>query len=185
LVLIVNSVQYAHIAHPLDGDIITIFADLQFTHLLVNNSRVSIIVLAELIRLFHSLNSLTVESSAKIIPRFLSDEDEQHFRLISSNNEITKLNLVQTTELTQIAFLIELCPRMQYLQMDCPNTTDLQLLVRFILRQYAKHLVSLSIWVPETSNEMVDGLKRMIHREKLLDDYTIEHVHNRIHLQWK
>jgi hypothetical protein len=169
-------------------DIIPVLTLLQITHLIIEYPDIFIGNLIEIVRFLPHLDSLKVHSLSLLKPRCLSIEEVETLRSVSKNAKITKVSLQRIGELAEIQFFIDLCPRMQYLEIDCSRIIDLNLLVRFIIMKTTRcipHLCALCLCVKEANYEMVEKVQNMINLEKLLHDYTITYVSNKIYLQWK
>ncbi len=90
-------------------------------------------------------------------------------------------------ELAQVQFLFDLCPRLEYLEVDYTNGVFSERVLRFILMKNIKfipNLCSLCLKISQTEEYIVDQLKRMIDLEQLRHNYTIKRIDNRIYLRW-
>jgi hypothetical protein len=169
-------------------DTISLFVLLRITRLDVLYTGIFIGTLIDLINHLPNLESMRVLSLLLLKPRCLSVEEVNTFRLVSNNNKITKVNIQWTTDLAQIQFLIDLCPSMHYLEINCSVNIDLKSLVRFILMKDLKYipcLCRLCLHIPKDNHRMVEELQEMINFERLRRDYTIKHVGDSIYLSWK
>ncbi|CAF0829626.1 unnamed protein product [Rotaria sordida] len=140
------------------------------------------IIIQFLYRLPH-LNSLTIVimfSNQKIQ---LTEEQINMIHTISNMNQIIKMNIEQIFELNQIDILINLCPRMKYLNVQCKNYIDLEYIIRLILMKKNSNLYFLCFSIPNADERMVKRLQTMIDLKELLVNYTIQHCHNKIYLQ--
>jgi hypothetical protein len=92
-------------------------------------------------------------------------------------------------EITDIYFLMELCPYMNYLKIGFINDMDVELFVRQMLNiinsEHNQYLRLLCFCVPAADDKIIRKLEKMINTEKLIVDYSIKRVCNRIYLQWK
>jgi hypothetical protein len=143
--------------------------------------------LIDLIKYLPNLHSLVVSSLAMIHPRCLSVEEARTLRLVSNNNKITKVNLQRMNDLAQVQFLFDLCPRIEYLEVNCINDVFPEKFVRFILMKntkYIPNLSSLCLEISLTNEDIVEKLKKMIDLEQLRQNYTIKQIDNRIYLRW-
>jgi hypothetical protein len=88
----------------------------------------------------------------------------------------------------EIYFLLELCPHLIYLKVDCVRNMDMKLFVRLILKKlttkYLHQLRLLCFHVRAADDQTIKQLNKMIDDEKLLFDYTIKRVLDFIYLQW-
>jgi hypothetical protein len=144
----------------------------------------SIDLLVQILNILPSLDSLTIlfVSSDQITE--LTEEKINMIYATSTMNKITKLN-IQMIELNYVEIFLNLCPRMEYLQIKCRNYTDLELIIRLILMKRKSNLYSLCFWMSKADDSMVKKLQAMISFEKLLVTYKIQRVYNRIYLQWQ
>ena len=159
----------------------------QITCLQVDFSEIFAGTLIDLIQHLPHLHSLVVKSFASIQERHLSIEETVTLRLLSQKKSIRKVQLVNVKCLSEIQFLIELCPGMQYLQIDDADEIDLECFVPFILMKNVKYLPNLffvCFGCPKSKVGLLDKLNRMIGLEQLRRDYFIEQIQERIYLRW-
>jgi hypothetical protein len=137
-------------------------------------------MLIEILILLPEINSLQIY--------FLShvntiDMNEQNIKLFSLQNQIKKVYLKKMTNIEQIYFLIELCPRMIYLKLDFVNNINI---LRLILMKINNHqLRLLTFRVRAADDQICEILNKMIHFETSILDYTIKRILDQIYLQWK
>ena len=135
-----------------------------------------------------ALDSLQIPSLALSQPETLSDDDKSILEPILSTTRITKVYLETVYNIEEVFFLMEQCPQLTYLKVDSIKNLDEKIFVRLILMkikikcQYQLRLLSFN--VPETDDDMVKVLKKMIDEEKLLTDYSIKYIDDEIFLQW-
>jgi len=122
-------------------------------------------MLLDLLRNLLNIDSLRIWSLSLVKPRCLHEEEKTIFRLISTNNEIQKVNIQRMTDIDQVQCLINLCPYMQYFEIGCSSDIDFKLLVQFILIKNHRHISHLRV------------LCLCIH------EYTIKRKVNKIYLQ--
>jgi len=161
---------------------------LQITHLIIKCRNIFIGALIELLHFLPKLDSLKICSLSLLKPRCLLKDEVESLRLISKKNNITKVNLERINELAEVQFLIDLCSRMQYFEVDCSSKIDIKLLVRFILMKTIRcisHLCTLCLSGTEANDEMVKKLQDMINLEQLLYDYTIKCIDDKIYIRLK
>lgn len=160
---------------------------IQFTGLFVSRtSRIPVSSFIELINLLPNLDSLKVSYLPQDEFSDLSAEDIESLHLASINNKITRVWQRMKFELTN--FLIDLCSRMEYLEIDNVKENDLTKLVRIILMKRSIHipnLYSICFNVDNADHEMIHDLKNVIDSEKLLLNYNIKRKDTHILLQWK
>ncbi|CAF1360040.1 unnamed protein product [Rotaria sordida] len=163
------------------------FVDIHFTHLNINCKNICINMLLKIIQLLPYLNSLKVSS----LPIIQSDLlFSNHGKILSStliNNKITEVSLENVNHIEQVYFILYLCHRMQYFQLDVPKDIDLNVLVRFILKESAintRSLNSLYLSIPNANEYMIDQLQKLITSEKLLLNFNIKCICNNIFVKW-
>jgi hypothetical protein len=171
------------------------FIAAQFTYLNIDCDGLPIDMLIEIIRLLPNLDSLKVSSLPLVQLNDLSSENTEILLLVSITNKITKVKLDKMNGMEQIHFLINLCPRMQYLEVECTKDNDLAniigcISVNNIIR--VPYLCCLCLCVPNTNEKMIASLDKIIDYERLFDndnkifrDYVIRRIQNRIFLNWK
>jgi len=171
------------------------FTAVQFTHLNIDCNGLPIGMLIEIIRLLPNLNSLEVSSLSLVPLNSLSAEDTEMLLLVSITSKITKLKLDKMNEMEQVHFLMNLCPRMQYLEVGCTTENDLENIVGCIsLNNIIRipYLCCLCLCVPNANEKMIENLNKIIDFERLFDidnkifhDYVIRRIEKKIYLNWK
>ncbi|CAF5035586.1 unnamed protein product [Rotaria sp. Silwood1] len=140
------------------------------------------------------LNELPELDSLKIFRLSISQIrysfiDDQNFRLVSYQNKITKVYLENVNKSEEVYFLLKLCPRMKYFKMNFIYNIDYKLFVRNFLRiinsNRHQYLQSLYFQISKINIQIINELEEMINHEKLLRHFTIKHILNYIHLEWK
>jgi hypothetical protein len=174
--------------HAFNMSIIHILTVVQIYHLSIFDN-IFAGRLCEVLFSFVELDSLQIWSLSLSQPRCLSEREAFVFALISKKNQIKKVNLEKMTDIEEVNFLIELCPRMTYLKVNCIKNIDVELFVRSVLMKImnkCNHQLGLLCFrVPVADDEMVRKLEKMINSEKLIRDFTIERILDDIYLQWK
>ncbi|CAF3032480.1 unnamed protein product [Rotaria sp. Silwood2] len=171
---------------PFIDMISSILAILPITCLNITLNEIFIGTLIDLIKYLPNLDSLIISSLAMIQPRYLSVEETRIFRLLSNNNKITKVNLKQMNDLEQVQFLLDLCPRMEYFEVDCTNDLLPEKFLRFILMKNFKYIVNLSLLCLKVSRTNIDIMKKfknIIEFEQLCQKYTLKQIDSRIYLR--
>jgi hypothetical protein len=146
-------------------------------------------MLSTFIKLLHflpNLESLKMSFLFHLNMNDLSAEEEEDLRLISINNNITKVS--QIMNLNQLMFLINLYPRMEHFQVCGVEDKDLIKIVSLILKKTMTnipHLRTLQINLWSINDGTVEKLKNMVHSEKLLSNYTIKYTDTYFFLEWK
>ncbi|CAF1278614.1 unnamed protein product [Rotaria sp. Silwood1] len=91
----------------------------------------------------------------------------------------------KTQIIQEIYFLLNVCPHMEYPNVECVNRMAIGLFLQAILNKINKDLRLLCIYVSKADDNMIKRLNKMIDNEKLLSNYTIHHELDNIYLQWK
>ncbi len=160
----------------------------QFTSLRIDLYQFSISGLIQFLYLLPNLDALTITSEYPETTKILSKEQNNMFHFVSTHNKITKLSLEQMTELDQVHILMDLCPHMHNFQVKCRNIIDAEWLIRYVLtkrnKNFIPYLSSLCIWFSTTDDKMTNNLQTIIDTEKLVDNYTINRICDRIYLRW-
>jgi hypothetical protein len=169
-------------------EIIPIFNRIHFTYLNIHCNYTSISMLIKIIHLLPNINSLKVSSLPMLQLSNLSVKDTIDHLAVSTKNKITKVKLDKITEMEQIHFLINLCPRMQYFEMDCMTSMNLEMVMTSVLKQWTTYMPNLSFLcfiIPNANEKMIQNLSKTIDFETLLGNYTIQRVGDKIFLRWK
>jgi hypothetical protein len=143
-------------------------------------------VLLETVNSLPELNTLKIHSLSLYEPRMLNDEELIILSSIEDTSQITKVYLEKMNEIKELDFLFELCPHMEYLKLDYIKHMDFKFVFRYIIKHDCNdYLHLLCFRIPTAGDEMIIKLKRMIHFEKLLFNYTIKRVADNIYIEWK
>jgi hypothetical protein len=186
--VIVNCLAFEEYNALILNNMDSIFIMTQITHLNIKTDHLFIGLFIKLLRMLPDLDSLKLKSLSLMDSNDLSEGDKNTFHLLSDISKVTKVTLTCITELTQVQFLIDLCPRMQYLEVCCSSNIDMRSLVSFILMKNFKsihHLNVLRLTIPTANDKMVEELQRMINFENVNHDYTIKRAIDKIDLKWK
>jgi hypothetical protein len=76
--------------------------------------------------------------------------------------------------------------RIQYLEMICTTDANIEIVIQIILKNYSvyiPHLRFLCIALRDLNDQTVEQFQRMIDREKLLDNCTIQYRNNKLYLR--
>jgi hypothetical protein len=159
------------------------------TYLNIDCSQINLLTFIKLLHNLPNLDALRLSFALSLLSTYLYAERSGIIHGISNKNNITKVNINKMIDIGEIRFIIDLCPRIRYLEIDCNNWTDTVLLLRFILTKqnnnYIPHLNILCLHVQNLNDDMMENLQRMIIFEKLLIDYIIKRVDDTINLYWK
>ncbi len=129
-----------------------------------------------------SLSSLTKRKS-------LSWKEIQFLDNIKKKNKIRKVYLEFMNKLEESLALIDLFPRMKYLQIGSMDDMDIRLFLQTVLKKILHrsnhHLRSLCFCMFMADDQMVKEIQELIDIEKLIFDYEIKRICNKIYLKWK
>ncbi|CAF1491711.1 unnamed protein product [Rotaria sordida] len=163
-----------------------ILAMIPITCLNITLNEIFIGTLIDLMKCLSNLDSLFISTLSMIQPRCLSIEEIKIFRLLSNTNKITKVNLEKMNDLEEVQFLVDLCPRMKYFEIDCTNGICPEKVLRFILMKnskYIRNLCVLCLKISPMNMNIIDKLKNIIDIEQLCQTYTIEQIDSRIYFR--
>jgi hypothetical protein len=153
----------------------------QIYHLVIQNEQIFNGTLLKVVNLLPDLMTLNIFS--------VLFEEADVLLSRESTSQITKVCLEMMMEITDIYFLMVVCPKMEYLRVGSLNDMDVELFVREILdkinSENNQHLRLLSFIIEEANDELIQKLAKMIDTEKLIVDYSIRRVYDNIFLQWK
>ena len=152
---------------------------IQCRHLNINNNQsMTMGMLIKILRLFPNLESLKLSSL----------EEPTNCVPLSTMNKVTKVKLEQVANKQHIQFLINLCPRIQYLEIGCLTNTDLRMLVKSIMsNQMARipNLCSVCFNVSNANESMIPNLKRAIDYDTIIESYTVQRIADKIFIKWQ
>jgi hypothetical protein len=157
---------------------------IQYISLLVNITSLhiefnyfSLDVLVEFVHRLPSLDSLTIAFTALNQIKPLTQEQ---INMIPKVNKLTKVNVEKMIDLTRMDILIHLCPQMGCLQVACRDYSDLEPILRLILTNRRPTLSSVSFKLTAADDSMVKKLQSTINFEKLLLNYSLQRIDDRI-----
>ncbi|CAF1396824.1 unnamed protein product [Rotaria sp. Silwood1] len=160
----------------------------QIYHLEILEENISSQILLKTINKFSALDTLKI-SSLELSESNYSFIENKYSHFKSKKNKITKIYLEKMNEIEEIYFLLKLCPHIEYLKIGFVHNMDIELFMKDILKKinnvYNQYLQSLSLHIPTANDEMIEKLKEMINRKKLLRNFSIKYVIDNIYLQWK
>ena len=144
--------------------------------------------LAKILVLLPTLDSLQLDSLSLPERGKLSDDERSALPTIPSTNRITKVYLVTMNNIEEVYFLMEHCPQLMYLKVNCIKNMDVKIFLRLILMkmkiQMQYQLRLLSFHIPRADDYMIKQAKKMIDDEHLLTGYSIKRIGDEIFLQW-
>ncbi|CAM2720835.1 unnamed protein product [Rotaria socialis] len=109
-----------------------------------------------------------------------------NFHLASTQNQITKINLKDINSLNELEILLDLCPHIEYLEVNSNNTVPPETIVRFILIEKAKSISNLSLiclQIPLENVDIVNKLKNILEIEQSFYNVTIKQNSDKIYLR--
>ena len=111
---------------------------------------------------------------------------QQHnlFQLVSGNNIISNLTIVQDITVEQIQIITALFSRLEFLTISLCEDTLIPI-VRFLLSKTNNNTRYLStLCVAKHRRVLYENLKLLIESENLLDDYTLKLINGKVYLWW-
>lgn len=143
-------------------------------------------VLIKTIDLLPELVSLKIHSLSCDQPRELCEDEVDILSSMEETSKITKVYLEQIIEITDIYFLMVLCPYMEYLKILWINDMNAELFVEKMVKKIKhdrnKYLRLLCFRVPAADEQIIEKLEKMIDSKKLLIDYKLKRVRENIYL---
>jgi len=134
------------------------------------------------------LNSLSV-SCLPLLELNISTDESSKFYFVSNNNNIKKVNLEKMVAFEQIQFFIDLCPHIEYLQVGCTSNFNCEMFKRFVLMKNNTKkifkLYLLCLYISTADEKMIEKFQTMIDMERLISNYSIKRVLDKIYFQWK
>jgi hypothetical protein len=153
-------------------------------HLKIYQRPISIRTLVDIINILPILDSVKIYSLSLSKSKRLSSKERKFLTDIKKNNRVTKVYLEKMTKFQEIISLMNLFPRLKYLQLDWTNYIDIELFLR-IMKKSNHSLRSLCFCIPMADDEMIKKIQKIIDLEKLIHDYKIKRVCDQIYLQWE
>ncbi|CAF4374053.1 unnamed protein product, partial [Adineta steineri] len=140
-------------------------------------------VLVKLLSVAVNIHTVKLEdiSNHEINPVII--QKNEIFQLVSEKNVIKNLTLTYERSLEKVELLLALCPRLQHFALHHDFGPFLIRLIRLILSKTNndnRHLSSLCI--SKEIDETKETLKMVIENDKLLDDYMVECIDNKVYL---
>jgi len=182
--------KYYNINHEIIIDKIkSISSWIRITYLDVNCSMIPIIIVVNIIRHLPYIESIRI---FPLLPRqiySLSDNEIENLILDPRNSRLTKMKLRLIIDIEQIFFFIRLIQYVEYLEIECSNDINLELLVKCILLKtgncVTSKLFSMCLCVGRINDEMMEKLHQIMACKDFVHEYTINRVCDRIYFQWK
>lgn len=165
-----------------------IFQTLRITSLNIDLHHTSVELLADFILQLPNLDALSM-TCLPLLALNISSSVQSKLQLIAAKNKITKLNLEKWEEENQIQFIVKLFPHLEFLQVGCHPSMNIELLIYFILLNYMNtslaYLHCFCLHIATADEKMIKTIKDMIDYEKLLICYSMRRNLDKIYLQWK
>lgn len=130
------------------------------------------------------LDTLTLILSGSSTTAPFSQDQLERIDAVSKINHIVRINIKQHVLWEHIDILINLCPQMQFLRIQCENYSHMECLLRLILIRRKSSLSSLHFVIANADESMVIQLKTLIFSEKLLERYEMQRKGDQIALYW-
>jgi hypothetical protein len=182
----IKDIPYLNTKELLTKYIKRILSIAQIYHLDISE-KISFRLLLEIMDLLPELNTLKMNSIT--LGESLSDEERYMMCLILNRSQITKVYLQEIEYIKEVFILMMLCPRIVYIEINYVDQIDIEFILRCIfeedLQEFSDQLRSICFRILAADNNMIQKLQKMINDEKLLTDYSIERVIDKIYLQWK
>jgi hypothetical protein len=142
--------------------------------------------LIEILFRLPELVSLEIHSLSLSLSQDLFDEEgeENRFLWVSKTNKIRNVYLEKMNNIEEVYCLMEICPRMNYLQVNSLHNIDVELFVRNILMRINVELRLLCLRIPTADDQLIEKLNEMLNSKQQFVDYKIKRVNDKILLQW-
>ena len=161
----------------------------EYYHLEIPNEQIFNGTLIQLVDCLSKLQTLKIHSVSLEEQRDLCKEEVDILCSREDTNQITKVYLETMMDMSDIYFLMVLCPHMEYFRVDVIINMDAKSFVREILQkinfEQNEYLRLLRFRVQAADDQIMKNLKKIIDDEKLLVDYSMKRVCESIYLQWK
>ncbi|CAF0958335.1 unnamed protein product [Adineta steineri] len=133
------------------------------------------------------LDSLKISSIILPTVTLLDDDELDQFENIAIYNSITKVCLEKMNTFDDVHFLLDLFPRLNYLQIGFQSDIDIQLFFQVIFMKIINkddyNIRSLAITIPTADDQMVNEIQDLIQIKNLLFNYKITRTNDTIFLQ--
>ena len=173
-----------------------IYEAIEFTHLSIDCTDLLPHLMIQILRLLPKLTSLEVISlpsiySYDLCSSFAQPELEM-LSFILINSKVTRVTVRRTSS---IEFILKLCPRIQYLEIEYSRDLDLEKIMGCIAvynRTHNCYLNCICLMNPRMNDVIIQDMKRFINFERLLDfeneqfnNYVIQEKDNKLLLTWE
>lgn len=144
----------------------------------------SIAILIEFLRQLPNLDSITISCKFLNQRTKLSEELMNPIYAMENRNQIINISIEQMIELNQIEIILNICTHLEYLQVQCTNYTDLESIVRLVLKKRYPKLNCLCCTISMADDLMVKKLQTAIYYQNMTVNFNIHRCSNKIYLKW-
>ncbi|CAF0952924.1 unnamed protein product [Adineta ricciae] len=171
----------------------TCFRTVPFTHLNIKCDKIPSGLFIDLIHSLPNLTSLEVAAVPNIKADSLSFEESETALLIAIKNKIMKIKIGKNGAVKDIDFILNLCPRVKYLEAQYTTDEELEHLLGVISmnnRICTVHLDCLAVCASTAKEKIINKIHGIIEFERLFNsedafrDYVIQSTDERILLKW-
>jgi hypothetical protein len=161
-----------------------IFPLLRLTKLAIECSKFPFEQLIKLLCSTPNLHTLKLRCISIDDTKYKSIQQSEPFRLVSGINTIKHLIVNECCILKKIQLLIDLCPRLEHFTSGM-NRKDFLLIIRLLLAKSNNNTRDLFfLCVLDAPKVSLRELKKLMKIEKLLSDYSINHIDRKLYLWW-
>ena len=166
-------------------NLVVLFTLVQIQKLYFVNPTTSIGMLLDFLRYLPNLTILLIQSMSLDKSLCLNDEDEEIYRSLSTNNQIKLVHLQGITELTQIQFLLDLCPSLKCLIIGISSRLDTTALFEFVLFKNYERVSRLLvvIQIREPCQKTFTLAQSMLRSDERYNKHSITLIGNRIKIR--
>ncbi|CAF4701445.1 unnamed protein product [Rotaria socialis] len=160
--------------------------EIQITCLNIMRRNILVETLVNLVKCLPNLRVLIILSLLLKDLKYSNLKKTTNFHLASTQNQITKINLKDINSLNELEILLDLCPHIEYLEVNSNNTVPPETIVRFILIEKAKSISNLSLiclQIPLENVDIVNKLKNILDIEQSFYNVTIKQNSDKIYLR--
>lgn len=162
----------------------------QYYHLEILEENIFLGILLKILDQLPRLRSLKLHSHSSKQPRKINDDEDKILFSLRDTCQITNVYLESMSQITDIYFLMTICPNIKYLKIGSIYPMNEELFLREILQKvhFDNHayLRSLCFHIPGVDDQICAKLKTMIDFERLLlTEYKLKRVEEDIYLEWK
>ncbi|CAF3832632.1 unnamed protein product [Rotaria sordida] len=113
-----------------------------------------------------------------------SNKQNEIFQYVSEKNKIQTLVLYWKCSLSDVKFIVDLFPRLEYFKVEM-NIKEIEQIIRFLLSKTHNKTQSLCyLCLLKIPKVFLKQTKILIKSENLLNNYSIKYIDNDLHLWW-